>query len=211
MQSLRWWAEPWWVNLLALVPFVMFFYGRRNPLNLSGKVLFFAGCFAVAFGYVEGSVVVYLRGALGMLPGIGGTLADVTRLSSSVYQQAYTIDQFPKSLMKVETVREAATMVMLISVAWLSGRRWPDRWAMFLFTFALWDLSYYASLRITIGWPVSLQDVDVLFLIPVPWIARVWFPLLISGLTTLAVVIGSLPGVLHPAMEAPVAEQSQFS
>ena len=185
MQSIRWWAEPWWVNLLALVPFVVFFYWRRKPLELSGKVLFFAGCFAVSFGFVEGSVVVYLRGALGMLPGIGGTLADVARLSSSVYQQAYTIDQFPKSLMAVETVREAATMVMLASVAWLSGRRWRDRWAMFLWTFALWDMTYYASLRLTTGWPGSLNDLDVLFLIPVPWMARVWFPVLVSGLTAL--------------------------
>src|SRR5581483_8157010 len=209
MHTPRCWAEPWWVNLLVLVPFVVFFYGRRKPLELSGEVLFFAGCFAVAFGFVEGSVVVYLRGALGMLPGIGGTLADVARLSSSVYQQAYTIDQFPKSLMAVETVREAATMVMLISVAWLSGRRWRDRWAMFLWTFALWDMTYYASLRLTTGWPGSLNDLDVLFLIPVPWIARVWFPLLISGLTALAVVIGTLPTVLHPAMEAPATEPNQ--
>src|SRR5581483_6314901 len=214
MQSLRWWAEPWWVNLLALVPFVMFFYGRRNPLNLSGKVLFFAGCFAVAFGYVEGSVVVYLRGALGMLPGIGGTLADVARLSSSVYQQAYSIGQFPRSLMTVETVREGATMIMLLSVAALAGRRWRERWAMFLWMFALWDILYYVSLRGMTGWPVSLTDLDVLFLIPVPWVAQVWFPLLVSGLTAAAVLGGSLlsrmvPGG-SPLGDVPVGESAGF-
>ena len=207
MPIVRWWADPWWVNLLALVPLLVFFYWRRKPLELSGKLLFFAGCFAVAFGFVEASVVVYLRGALGMLPGIGGTLADVARLSSSLYQQSYTLDQFPKSLMSIETVREAATMVMLASVAFLSASRWRDRWAVFLWSFALWDITYYASLRITTGWPMSLNDLDVLFLIPVPWTARVWFPVLVSSLTALAVVLGRMPNL--PAMEAPVASESQ--
>ena len=203
---MHWWADPWWVNLLALVPFLVFFYWRRKPLEISGKLLFFAGCFAVAFGFVEASVVVYLRGALGVLPGIGGTLADVARLSSSLYQQSYTLDQFPKSLMAVETVREAATMLMLASVAFLSASRWRDRWAVFLWSFALWDITYYASLRITTGWPMSLNDLDVLFLIPVPWTARVWFPVLVSGLTALAVVLGRMPNL---PMEAPVASESQ--
>ena len=207
MPSVHWWADPWWVNLLALVPFLVFFYWRRKPLEISGKLLFFAGCFAVAFGFVEASVVVYLRGALGVLPGIGGTLADVARLSSSLYQQSYTLDQFPKSLMAVETVREAATMLMLASVAFLSASRWRDRWAVFLWSFALWDITYYASLRITTGWPMSLNDLDVLFLIPVPWTARVWFPVLVSGLTALAVVLGRMPNL--PAMEAPIASESQ--
>jgi hypothetical protein len=206
MPSVHWWADPWWVNLLALVPFLVFFYWRRKPLEISGKLLFFAGCFAVAFGFVEASVVVYLRGALGVLPGIGGTLADVARLSSSLYQQSYTLDQFPKSLMAVETVREAATMLMLASVAFLSASRWRDRWAVFLWSFALWDITYYASLRITTGWPMSLNDLDVLFLIPVPWTARVWFPVLVSGLTALAVVLGRMPNL---PMEAPVASESQ--
>jgi len=30
---------------------------------------------------------------------------------------------------------------------------------------------------------------DVLFLIPVPWVAQVWFPLLVSALTVLAIAL----------------------
>lgn len=190
MQSIRWWAEPWWVNLFILVPILGFYFWRRKPLEISGRTLGFAGAFAIAFGFVEGAVVVYLRGALGMLPGVSGTLADVARLSSSVYQQAYTIDQFPKSLMRVEMIREAATIIMLLSVAGLAGRSLRQRWAMFLWMFALWDLNYYLALRATVGWPVSLTDMDVLFLIPVPWLAQVWFPVAVSGLTVLAAVAG---------------------
>jgi hypothetical protein len=187
------------VNLLIFVPFLAFYFWRRKPLEISAATLAYSAGFAMAFGFVEGSVVVYLRGALGMLPGIGGTLADVARLSSSVYQQAYSIDRFPRSLMTIETVREAATMIMLVSVAALAGRRWRERWVMFLWMFGLWDIVYYVSLRATTGWPVSLTDLDVLFLIPVPWVAQVWFPLLVSGLTTAAVLGGSL---LSPMVRA---------
>jgi hypothetical protein len=200
MQSFRFWAQPWWVNLLILVPFLAFYFWRGKRLEITSAALLFSGAFAVAFGFVEGSVVVYLRGALGMLPGIGGTLGDVAHLSSSVYQQAYSIDQFPRSLMTVETLREAATMVMLAAVAGLAGRKFRERWAMFLWMFALWDITYYLTLRATIGWPISLTDLDVLFLIPVPWLAQVWFPLLVSGLTAAAVLAASVlpPVVLRP-------------
>ena len=192
MQSIRLFAQPWWVNLLIFVPLLAFYFWGRKRLEMGGHALVFSGVFALAFGFVEGSVVVYLRGALGMLPGIGGTLADVARLSSSAYQQAYSIDQFPRSLMTVETLREGATMVMLIAIAALAGRRFRERWAMFLWMFALWDITYYVTLRATTGWPLSLTDLDVLFLIPVPWLAQVWFPILVSGLTALAVLAGSV-------------------
>lgn len=211
MQGIRLWAEPWWVNLLIVVPFLAHCFWRRKRLEITGSALVFSGAFALAFGFVEASVVVYLRGALRMLPGIGGTLADVARLSSSVYQQAYSIDQFPSSLMAVETLREAATMVMLLAVAALAGRRFRERWAVFLWMFALWDITYYVSLRVTTGWPLSLTDLDVLFLIPVPWLAPVWFPILVSGLTVVAVLAGSVlpPLVLRqPAVATEVGRNA---
>jgi hypothetical protein len=59
----------------------------------------------------------------------------------------------------------------------------------FLWLFAWWDLSYYAGLWATVRWPASLTDLDVLFLIPVPWVAQIWFPLLVSLLTLLAIAL----------------------
>ena len=38
----------------------------------------------------------------------------------------------------------------------------------------MWDILYYAFLRVMCGWPRSLFDWDVLFLIPLPW----WGPVL---------------------------------
>ncbi len=80
-------------------------------------------------------------------------------------------------------------MVMLGCVALLAGAGAKERWGAFLWAFAAWDITYYVGLWATLRWPSSLKDYDVLFLIPVPWVAQVWFPLLVSSLTLLAVAV----------------------
>lgn len=184
-------AEPWWVNLLVLVPPLAYVSWKRHgsSLELAGKALFASGVFAAAFGFVEATVVAYLRAATGLLPGYEGTLAEVMRRSSEFYRQAQAINQFPQSLLTLEVFREAATMVMLVSVAYLSAAKMRSRAAVFLWTFAIWDGTYYAALWSTVRWPLSLRDTDVLFLIPRPWISPVWFPLLVSALAILAVLL----------------------
>jgi hypothetical protein len=178
-------AAPWWVNLAVLVPVVAYFYCRRGGIAITARQLAVVGVFAVAFGFVEGSVVVYLRAATGLLPGYQGTLEDVTRLAP----QAQLSGELPQSLVSLEVFREAATIVMLISVALLTPVGRKSRVAIFLWAFAIWDIIYYASLWATIRWPQSIKDGDVLFLIPEPWLAPVWFPLLVSGLTLVAILL----------------------
>ena len=178
-------AAPWWVNLAVLIPVAVYFYCRRGGIAITVRQLAVVGVFAVAFGFVEGSVVVYLRAATGLLPGFQGTLADVSRLAP----QAQLSGELPQSLASLEVLREAATMVMLISVALLTAVRGKSRVAIFLWAFAIWDLVYYASLWATIRWPQSIKDGDVLFLIPEPWLAPVWFPLLVSALTLAAILL----------------------
>lgn len=182
-------AEPWWVNLFLLVPFLIFFSWRQNGLVISLGTLGVLTIFAGAFGFVEAAVVVYLRAAIGQLPGYGGTLADVARLSSQIYQQAQLHSDMPESLLGVEAWREFATIVMLASVALLSASRLPERSATFLWSFAIWDLAYYFGLWLTVGWPPSLLSPDVLFLIPVPWLAQVWLPILVSAMTLAAIAL----------------------
>lgn len=187
METFQVLAQPWWVNLLVFIPVLAFWRWRRSGLLLSWRRLVVTAVFAVAFGYVEAAVVVYLRAAMGLLPGYMGTLADVARLSVQAYRQAQSAVEMPQSLLTVEIFREAATMFMLITVALLSAPRAKERGAVFLWAFALWDISYYASLWATVRWPFSFTNQDVLFLIPVPWLSQVWFPVLVSGLTLLAV------------------------
>jgi hypothetical protein len=189
--SLRLIAEPWWVNLLLAVPPLAYFLWKRtgSGLALVPKQLLSSGVFAAAFGFVEATVVVYLRAATGLLPGYEGTLADVMRRSGEFYQQSQAMNQFPQSLLTLEVFREAATIVMLLSVAFLTAAKTSSRAAVFLWTFAIWDSTYYAALWATVRWPLSLRDPDVLFLIPQPWISPVWFPLLVSALAILAVLL----------------------
>ena len=183
-------AEPWWVNLLVLVPPVGYFsWKRASGIALTRQQLLASGLFAAAFGFVESVVVVYLRAAVGLLPGYQGTLSDVIRRSGEFYQQSQAITQFPQSLLTLEVFREAATILMLLSVAFLTATKIGARAAAFLWCFAIWDITYYAALWATVRWPLSLQDADGLFLIPQPWISPVWFPLLVSALAILAVLL----------------------
>jgi hypothetical protein len=182
------WAQPWWVNFLFLVPILVFLGFRREGLRLTWGQLLVAAVFASSFGFVEAAVVVYLRAAVGLLPGYQGTLADVQR-AITTYDQSKSFADFPPSLMTVEAWREAATMVILASVAFLAATKFRERWALFLWTFAIWDETYYGGLWATIRWPGSLRELDVLFLIPVPWISQVWFPLVVSGLTLVAILM----------------------
>ncbi len=182
-------AQPWWVNLLVLVPPFAWFSWRRGGVPVTARQLFISGLFAGAFGFLEAVVVVYLRAATGLLPGYQGTLSDVIRMSGQYYVQSQAITQFPKSLLSLEVLREAATILMLLTVALLTSANSRARAAVFLWTFAIWDIMYYAALWATVRWPLSLKDPDVLFLIPVPWLSPVWFPILVSALAMAAVLV----------------------
>jgi hypothetical protein len=147
---------------------------------MTAKLLLLA-IFGIAMAHLEGVVVVYLRKALGML--------DSESNSES-------LGKFPRRYLKIEMTREAATIIMLGVIAYLTGGSWVERGVFFLWTFAFWDLFYYLSLYVLIKWPPSLKTIDVLFLIPKPWIAPVWFPIGVSSLTILIIFILVLLRVL---------------
>ena len=182
MTGFRVFANPWWVNALILVPAVSFYFWRRTGLAIERQTLAFAAVLGVAFGFVEAVVVVYLRGVIGLI---------------SATPPPEALSDVPPHLLAIEVIREVATIAMLVATALLSVRRTRERWARFLYVFALWDLSYYAGLWATIGWPTSLLTDDILFLIPVPWMSQVWYPVVVSGLSVLAVVFASSIGRRH--------------
>jgi len=82
----------------------------------------------------------------------------------------------------MECCREAATIIMLAAVGIIAGKDNLQRFAYFLYAFAVWDIIYYAGLKVLLNWPSSFLTWDVLFLIPVPWIGPVLAPI-ISSLT----------------------------
>lgn len=126
--------------------------------------------YAIAMAFLESAVVVYLR--------------------AIYYPDGF---QFPLRTMATAMVwleigRETATIVMLLAVARLAGM---DAWEWFLalcVSFGMWDIFYYVSLLVFIQWPPSLLTWDVLFLIPLPWVAPVLAPLIVSA----GLIVGAL-------------------
>jgi hypothetical protein len=121
------------------------------------------GVFAAAMGYLEAAVVVYLR-MLYCPNGFG-----------------FPLEKFMgPDVLRVEAFRELSTLVMLLSVAFLAGLNFKNRFAYFLLAFAVWDLSYYVGLKATLNWPGSWLTDDLLFLIPWAWVGPVLAPVIAS-------------------------------
>lgn len=130
--------------------------------------LLFLSLYSIGMAYVEAMVVVYLRRLI--------TFQDLNKLSIDNIE----ILLRDNHILFEEQTREVATILMLIAVAMLSGKSLKEKIASFLWCFALWDIFYYVFLRIWTGWPKSLLDMDVLFLIPGPWVSPVLLPITIS-------------------------------
>jgi hypothetical protein len=134
--------------------------------------------FSIAFAYIESAVVVYLR-AIFHAQGFRFPL------------QVFDLDALGRRLMITEVGREAATLVLIWTGAWLFGKKTPERWAYFLIIFAVWDIFYYVWLKVLLDWPASVMDWDVLFLIPMVWASPVLYPVLVS-LAMLGVAVAVL-------------------
>lgn len=132
-------------------------------ITYTGRLLII-GVFSVAMAYLEAAVVVYLR--------------------ELYYPGGFTFPWagIPYRMVIIETLREAATLVMLSAVAFITGRKIGDRLGYGLILFGVWDLFYYVWLKVLLDWPATFFDWDILFLIPMPWLAPVMVPILIAGL-----------------------------
>jgi hypothetical protein len=75
---------------------------------------------------------------------------------------------------------EAAVVVNLLAAVETGAVR-LERLAWAAVVFGAWDIVYYVGLRLAIGWPSSFDTWDVLFLIPGPWLAPVWAPIMVSA------------------------------
>ncbi len=139
----------------------------------------------IALGYWEAIVVVYLHRILPPLPWEVTSVAEFSNFLRSY------------GVLFLEQTREVSTIVVLLAVALLIGRKRLEKLAIFLWVFAIWDIFYYIWLKVLIGWPPSLATIDCLFLIPGPWFAPVFVPLLVS-----LVMIGVAIFLLHEARKS---------
>ena len=146
-----------------------------EPLKTTFKRFCIIVIFGIALGYIEAAVVVYLRA--------------IFHPEGFTFPLDFAIDPFSKRMLLTEIGREAATIVTIFTGAWLFGKNRQQRSAYFLTVFAIWDIFYYVWLKVVLGWPASVMDWDILFLIPATWAAPVLAPLLISITMLLFAVI----------------------
>jgi hypothetical protein len=135
--------------------------------------------FGVAFGFVEASVVVYLRAVY--------------------YPEGFTwpLKVISNEHLTVELLREAATIVMLAAIGIVAGKKGWQRFGYFLIAFGVWDIFYYVWLKVVLNWPASLTDWDVLFLIPLPWIG----PVISAAAIALLMTICGIDIVVRTALQ----------
>lgn len=143
------------------------------------RKLIWVSLFAIAFGFVESSVVVYLR--------------------AIYYPEGFTLPLkvISNEHLTVELLREAATIIMLAAIGIIAGRKCWQRFGYFCIAFGVWDIFYYIWLKVVLDWPASLADWDVLFLIPLPWIG----PVISAGLVALLMTIIGVDLVIRTTQE----------
>lgn len=140
------------------------------------QLLIIITAFAIAMGFLEAAVVVYMREIL--YPG----------------GFDFPLQPISPGLAITELLREVATLIMLLTVGMLGSRalspgiqqeaspggRFSTGFAWFLYSFAIWDIFYYVFLWLILGWPQSIMTWDVLFLIPTTWTGPVLTPVLVA-------------------------------
>ena len=135
------------------------------------EILIWITLFAISMGIFEGAVVVYLR---------------------ELYYPAgfnFPLTPIDSHIAITELVREFASLIMLLSVGIIAGKNFSQRFAWFIYSFAVWDIIYYLFLWLILAWPESLLTWDILFLLPVTWTGPVIAPILLSMLMILLALI----------------------
>jgi hypothetical protein len=74
---------------------------------------------------------------------------------------------------------------MIATLGMLAGSTWRRRAGYAALAFGAWDIFYYVFLRLMSGWPRTLLDWDILFLLPLPWWGPVIAPVSIALLMIL--------------------------
>ena len=140
-------------------------------MNSLTKTLIWLTLFSIAMGFMETAVVVDLR--------------------ELYYPEGFNFPLTPIAprIAVTEFLREAATIIMLAGIGILAGKNKIQRFAFFIYAFAIWDIFYYVFLKLLLDWPESMLTWDILFLIPVPWVGPVLAPCIVS-LTMIALATG---------------------
>jgi len=126
------------------------------------RILIWLTIFSIAMAFLESAVVVYLR-ALYYPHGF-----------------CFPLQPIDKTIGITEIFRELATLIMLLCAGYFSGKTFSEKFAGFIYSFAVWDIFYYVFLKLILNWPESFYTWDILFLLPVEWVGPVLSPVIVS-------------------------------
>jgi len=134
------------------------------------KKIFWVAIFSVSMAFLESAVVIYLR--------------------ELYYPEGFSfpLKTLSEKIIVTELFRELATLIMMISIAFMVAVNKNDRFLWFIFVFGIWDIFYYVFLKIFLDWPASLLTWDILFLLPSTWVGPVICPI-INSLTMIIIAI----------------------
>lgn len=138
--------------------------GEKAGVDERSRRLVWLSAYAVAMGFLEAAVVVYLR---------------------RIHYPDNPLALFPLRVwapadLLVEMAREASTVLMILAVAALAERGAVRVFAAFAYLFGVWDLAYYFWLKVVLHWPVEWLEWDILFLIPWAWLGPWPAPALVA-------------------------------
>lgn len=135
---------------------------QNNNMRNYIRIFTWLTVFSISMGFLESAVVIYLR--------------------ELYYPNGFSFPLMPigPRVALTEFLREIATVIMLIGIGALAGRTRVEKFASFIYCFAIWDLFYYVFLKLILDWPESLFTWDILFLIPLPWVGPVLAPCIVA-------------------------------
>jgi len=136
------------------------------------KTIIWLSIFSIAMAFMESAIVVYLR-ALYYPDGF-----------------SFPLKMIDTNIAVTEFFREIATIIMLAGAGIIAGRKNIEKFAFFIFCFAVWDIFYYVFLKILLNWPESFLTWDILFIVPVTWVGPVIAPVINS--LTMILLAGSI-------------------
>jgi hypothetical protein len=152
----------------------------KKDVNKLSNYLFLV-IFGIAFGFVEASVVYYLRSLINFHLNYDiSNYKVLLNLGFMTFVNPVHSLLISSTVTHIETFREMATIIMLVAISFIAGKNKRQSIGAFLVSFACWDIMYYVFLKILDNWPSSLMTKDVFFLVPVTWIGPVLTPIVCS-------------------------------
>ncbi len=131
----------------------------------------------LAMGYIDAVATFYVRGMLHVSQEGGAFARAVT-------------EAMPPRIVALEQTRQAAVILVLLTVSIIAGRNLLQQVGTFVFALGSWTVCRYIAIRTITDWPGALTDVDTVLYLPHAVYAPVWMPIVIGlALATVGVLV----------------------